>query len=90
MLPGQNPLITNPGLLFTLGDGTEVNIFSNGPSLGSPNGTYTFYENNGFNINGTFTLTAVPEPATLVMSGMAGLVGLGIVGIRRRKVSASA
>jgi hypothetical protein len=90
LLPGQNPSITNPGLLFNLG-GVEVNIFSNGPGPG----TYQFYEYNAstgvqFSTYGTFTLSAVPEPASLLMSGMAGLVGLGIVGARRRKVSASA
>ncbi len=42
---------------------------------------------NGFSANnaGTFSTGAIPEPATLISSGMALLVGLGCYGWRRRK-----
>ena len=80
LLPGQNPSITNGGLLFSIvspgayeGGATEINIFSNGPGPG----TYLYYANNGFNVYGTFTLTAVPEPSRLV--GLIGLCGMGVV-----------
>jgi hypothetical protein len=82
LLPGQNPLITNGGLLFRSANGNEVNIYSNGAS------SYQYYENNGYNTVGSnFTLTAVPEPATFVMGGTALLAGLGYTLIRRRKVA---
>jgi hypothetical protein len=74
LLPGQNPLITNNGLLFDIG-GAEVNIFSNGPG---PD-TYTIYNNDGDNANGDFALSqvaSVPEPATWAMM----LVGVGFAG----------
>ena len=83
LLPGQNPSITNGGLLFRDSSGFEVNIFSNGPGPG----TYQYYENTGVNTYGNFTLTAVPEPATFVMGGTALLAGLGYTWIRRRKVA---
>jgi hypothetical protein len=85
VLPGQNPLITNGGFLFTLADGTELNIFSNGPGPG----TYTLYENNGFNINGNFALTelAVPEPSTLVLGCLGCVVSLVGACVRGRKVA---
>lgn len=82
-LPGQNPLITNPGLLFSVG-GDEVNIFSNGPGPG----TYQFYVNNGANDFGNFALSqiSVPEPATWAMT-MLGLFGIGAVLRNRRKLA---
>jgi hypothetical protein len=70
LLPGQNPLITNAGLLFGV-DGLEVNIFSNGASAVYPAaGTYQFYDNMGFNMFGNFVLSpavAVPEYGALLM-----------------------
>ncbi len=83
LLVGQNPLITNAGLLFDIG-GAEINIFSNGPGPG----TYQFYDNNGFNDFGNFALTQVPEPATWGLM----LVGCGLAGtaIRRRRALATA
>jgi hypothetical protein len=88
VLPGQNPGITNPGLLFDVA-GLEVNIFSNGPSAAAPDGTYsldTFAEGGYLTSTGAFTLTAVPEPAA--WSTM--LIGASLAGAamrRRRQVS---
>ena len=83
LLPGQNPLITNPGLLFNIG-GNEVNIYSNGPGPGA----YEFetWVNSGYSADyGNFTLSAmaVPEPATWA----AMLLGFGLIGaaLRARK-----
>ncbi len=99
LLPGQDPLITGGGLAFTTtaSDPSQVNIFSNGPA--SP---YTFADNFGvpvnptpndfgtaFIANGEFTLTAVPEPATLTLLGF-GIAGLAGYGLRRRKQAVAA
>ncbi len=78
-MPGQNPSITNGGLLFSVG-GYEVNIFSNGPG---PD-TYTlqsYTSGTGYTAaaNGNFALTevgSVPEPATWALM----LVGFGLAG----------
>jgi hypothetical protein len=82
LLSGQNPLITNGGLLFT-SSGYEVNIFSTGP------GSYTYYDNSGYNIPVSFGLSeaispqSVPEPSTLILAGIALPIGLGFA-LRRR------
>jgi hypothetical protein len=87
LLPGQNPLITNGGLLFT-SSGYEVNIFSNGP------GSYTYYDNSGYNTPVSFSLSeaipsqSVPEPSTLILGGIACLMGLGFAWRRRCKAVA--
>lgn len=82
LLPGQDPLTTNGGLLFNIG-GFEINIYSNGPEK-----LYTIYSSSGANADGAFALSqvstaAVPEPATWVMM----LAGFGMVGagLRSRK-----
>jgi hypothetical protein len=83
LLPGQNPLITNPGLLFLFSGppGTEFNIFSNGPG---PN-TYQLYANDGANVFGNFFLSETPLPAALpLFAGGLGIFGL-IASSRRRK-----
>jgi PEP-CTERM motif len=76
IVPGQNPVITNPGLLFAInGNGaTELNIFSEGA-------TYLAYLNTGFNTPWSFDVAATPEPATLPLA-LAGLVLLGLGRIR--------
>jgi hypothetical protein len=82
LLPGQNPLIANGGLLFT-SSGYEVNIFSTGPGL------YTYYDNSGYNIPVSFSLSeaispqSVPEPSTLILAGITCSMGLGFA-LRRR------
>jgi hypothetical protein len=81
LLPGQNPLISNGGLLFSVG-GVEINIFSNGAG---PD-TYTIYNNRGTQGNGDFALSqlaGVPEPATWGLM-LVGFGGLGAM-LRRRR-----
>jgi hypothetical protein len=75
LFPNADPLISNGGLLFSSSTGAEVNIYSNGVD------NYTFYINNGFNEPTSFTLTAVPEPATAALRGL-GLLGFAVA---RRK-----
>ena len=82
LLPGQNPHITNPGLLFDIG-GKEVNIFSNGPDPG----TTQLYVNNGKNDFGSFLMAQVPEPSMWAMM-MIGFFGIGAMLRSRRKISA--
>jgi hypothetical protein len=79
-LPGQNPLVTNGGLLF-LASGLEWNIFSNGPSA------YVLYNNAGQNESGNFSAT--PLPAAVVLFGSV-LAGAGLLLRRRRSRGAIA
>ena len=83
--------LTNWGLLFGKGSGTtgsqnEINIWGNGK------GDYAFYSeaNGSYNIQnssgGTFTASAVPEPATLTLFG-SGLFCLAGCAWRRRKLA---
>jgi hypothetical protein len=75
VIPGQDPTITNPGLLFSIQDNgaTELNIFSEGPSV------YTAYLNNSLNTFGTFAAVQAPEPVTLPFV----FVGLALIGMLR-------
>jgi hypothetical protein len=75
LLPTSNPVILNGGLLFSIG-GSEVNIFSNGAEPGND----AFYNQAYDNTSGTFSLSAVPEPATWAMM----LVGFGLAGATLR------
>lgn len=71
VLTGQNPFLSNPGLLFGgSGDGVEINLFSNGPSSPIPVGTYQLYQNNGENLFGEATITAVPEATTMIAGAL--------------------
>ena len=72
--PAQ-PYLDLAGLLF-LGNGLELNLYGNG--LGQP---YTLYANNGFNVIGSVTLTAVPEPTTII-SGVLLLLPFGASTLR--------
>ena len=67
-----DPFINNNGLLFVDTAGREVNIYSDAP------GAYAHYDNTGFNQPVSFTLTEVPEPASIAVL-VFGLVGLGCV-----------
>ena len=90
LLPGQNPLVLNGGLLFVLSSAAhhEVNIFSNGPSPVANAGTYTLMANTSETTNGAFSLTAVPEPASWALM-LVGFGGLGAVLRRRRQLTAA-
>jgi hypothetical protein len=74
--PGQDPPITNAGLLFVGPSGIEVNIFSNGPGQDDDQE----YLNNGNSVSGTFNITSrkLPEPgvASLLFTMLAGVGGL--------------
>ena len=54
-----------------------MNIFSTGP------GSYTYYDNSGYNIPVSFSLSeaispqSVPEPSTLILAGIALPIGIG-------------
>jgi hypothetical protein len=71
VLTAQNPFLNNNGLLFGgSGDGVEINLYSNGPSSPVPNGTYQLYQNNGANLLGEATITAVPEASTMIAGAL--------------------
>jgi hypothetical protein len=85
LFPGQTQLIDINGLLFGPGGMTGGNmlvLFSNDPgnySVGYPDETFDF--------SLTFTLTSVPEPASLALCGIAGVVGLAVARVRRKRVA---
>jgi hypothetical protein len=92
VLSGQNPFLTNPGLLF-LGPGNstiELNLFSNGASSPVPNGTYQLYDNTGVNLYGDATIRAVvPEPTTMIAGTLLLLpFGASTIRILRKRVTA--
>ncbi len=75
-----DPSVNGNGLLFVDGAGREVNLFSTGP------GAYLHYDNTGFNQAVSFTLTEVPEPASIATIGL-GLLAIGFIRQRRSGLS---
>lgn len=73
-----DPVVNNNGLLFVDTAGHEVNLYSNAPDA------YVHYDNTGFNEAVSFTLTEVPEPASIAVT-VFGLVCLGF--FRQRRIS---
>lgn len=78
---GSVPGITFGGVVALM-TGKFVNA-SNGEALGFGNFTANFNNENG-SFSGTFTVTSVPEPTTIL--GL-GVVGAGLVASRRRKAN---
>ena len=86
LLPGQDPPITNAGLLFVEPSGIEVNIFSNGPDVDPSTGNPTYTDGECLNsgaypcVYGEFAITSrkLPEPgvASLLFTMLAGVGGL--------------
>jgi hypothetical protein len=79
LFPGQDPLVSDAGLLFASST-QEVNLFSN---LG---GGYQFVQQDGFSESITFSLSdtpvqTVPEPASIILFSI-GLIGFAA--LRRR------
>jgi hypothetical protein len=87
LLPAGDPLVTNPGLLFSSlpTPGFEINIYSNAPD------DYIYYDNRGYNAPVTFTLAEVgndviaSQSAPLPASSWAGLGLFGVVAAFRLK-----
>jgi hypothetical protein len=73
LYPGQSPLVDVDGPLFTLPNNVEVNIFNNDNGPNQP--PYLYYDNTGFNVPVSVSLTLVPEPAGLILLGF-GILGL--------------
>jgi hypothetical protein len=89
--PGSQPFVDNAGLLFTRGS-TAINLFSEIPA-GSGAATYGLY---GYPPQwvpgvdyGTATLTAVPEPTTIISGALMLLpFGASTLRILRRRLVA--
>jgi hypothetical protein len=77
------PFLDTNGIAFITQDGSGVDIFFNGN--GVPYGFRTSFPKFG---NGTFTLTAIPEPSTWALMAL-GFAGLGLAGWRSRRRSVS-
>lgn len=69
-------------LASAIGPVTGTSIFADVPSYSTSLGVLSFRPN----FESTFTATAVPEPSSLVLCGVAGIFGLAVVS--RRKVAA--
>jgi hypothetical protein len=76
---GAAGLISYWGLLFTMADTSEVNIYQGGSTFDS----YAGYLPSVGSDTGTFTLTAVPEPGSILLMGT---LLLGVAGALKRKL----
>ena len=65
--------------VFASGAGSANGTYRLGVAAGSANGTLPA----NLLVSGSVVTTAVPEPSTLAMAGMAGLIGLVV--LRRRR-----
>jgi hypothetical protein len=85
LLPLTDPVITNPGLLFTALPVTdfELNLFSTGP------GSYLYWDNNGYNAPISFILSnedavSIPLPASF-WTGLGLFAVMGALRLRHRR-----
>lgn len=89
--PGAGGYLDIYGLLFRIGNGRVVNLWSNGtsPLFGNPPITYGAHVatvDEMLHKDATVSVTAVPEPATIALL----LAGLGVVGNAARRRAATA
>jgi len=75
ILYGQNPFVSNGGLLFMDGS-LELNLFSDGPSV------YQIYENNGANVYADPNINKTPDGAPT--AGLLGGALAGLLALRRK------
>lgn len=88
--PGAGGYLDIYGLLFRIGSGRVVNLWSNGtaPEIGNPPITYGAHVATVDQMllkGAEVSVTAVPEPATVAML----LAGLGLVGVAARRRAAA-
>jgi PEP-CTERM motif len=86
LLIGLNPVLNENGLMW-ISNGVYANLYNR-------SGTYYYLDSvqfSGGNGTGTavsFTLNPIPEPSTVILGGMACLLGLDLARRRRRKALA--
>ncbi len=85
-LSGNPSYLTNDGLLFGTNGTFEINIWGNGGAINYALYTATSGPTYGVTTGsgGLFTLQQVPEPSSLILAGVAGVVAVGC-GLRRRR-----
>lgn len=84
LFPEQNPVVSNAGLLFSSASFPYINIFSEGADQ------YLYFPSSTLTTSVSFTLTAVPDPATMSVVPepatmlLLGVGLLGAAGFRRK------